>query len=333
MEQKVCLIGKGTVGSSLLKLLIEKRKEIKDKFGIAYKFVAIFEFDGALIDEEGLDIEQIDQMGVNFRNSKSWKLGIKILDHITQLDLDIIVETTPTNPETGEPALSTIVGALSNNINVVASNKGPFYLQYQKIKDLAQENGCQVRYEGTVASCVPILSMREALVGNTITGIRAILNGTCNYILSRMSAEGVQFDVALKEAQELGYAEADPTLDIEGYDAAGKLVILANELLGWSKTIKDVQIKGITNITAHSIDLAKTEGYVIKHLAITENDKLVVEPRLVEINNPLNISGTLNVIELQTKHAGPIILMGRGAGGFEAASAVLNDMINISLNY
>ena len=146
-----------------------------------------------------------------------------------------------------------------------------------------------------------------------------------------MAAEGVSLQIALKEAQELGYAEADPTLDIEGYDAAGKLVILANELLGWSKNIKDVKIKGITDITAQTIELAKADGYVVKHLAIAENNQLFVEPRLVERDSPLNISGTLNVIELQTKYAGPVVIMGRGAGGFEAASGILNDMINISL--
>ncbi|MFX1236931.1 MAG: homoserine dehydrogenase [Promethearchaeota archaeon] len=287
--------------------------------------------DGALIEKEGLNLKEITDLGENFRQSSIWMPKTKPHDIISQIDIDIIIETTPTNSETGEPALSTIVEALNNKINVVASNKGPFYLEYQKIKDLAKKNGCQVRYEGTVASCVPVLSTKEGLLGNTITSIKAILNGTCNYILSRMSSEGVQFAIALKEAQELGYAEADPTLDIEGYDAAGKLVIIANELLGWSKTIKDVDIKGITNITVKSIELAKSEGYVIKHLAIAENQKLIVEPRLVEMNNPLNISGTLNVIELQTKYAGPIILMGRGAGGFEAASAILNDMISISL--
>jgi homoserine dehydrogenase len=145
-----------------------------------------------------------------------------------------------------------------------------------------------------------------------------------------MTAEGVPFSLALKEAQELGYAEADPTLDIEGVDAAGKLVILANDLLGWSKSINDVNIEGISKITTHTIDLAKSDGYVIKHLAIAENNELVVEPRLIDKYSALNISGNFNVIELETKHAGPIVLMGRGAGGFEAASAIINDLIIIT---
>ncbi len=331
MEQKICLIGKGNVGTSFLQLLMIKKEELKEKFQITIKILAIFEYDGALIDKNGINIKEILDKGKNFRELPYWKPNIKALDEIPNLDLDICIETTPTNSDTGEPALSHIIAALSNNINVVASNKGPFYLQYEKIKKLAAKNNCFVRYEGTVASCVPALSIKEGLIGNTIMSIKAILNGTTNYILSRMTSEGVEFSIALKEAQELGYAEADPTLDIEGYDAAGKLVILANELLGWSKTIKDVKIRGISHINAHSIELAIIDGLVIKHLAIAEDDKLIVEPRLIDKNSPLNISGTLNVIELQTKYAGPIILMGRGAGGYEAASAIFNDMINISL--
>jgi homoserine dehydrogenase len=187
-----------------------------------------------------------------------------------------------------------------------------------------------VKFEATVASGVPALSIRNNLIGNTISRIRAILTGTNNYILSRMTAEGISFSLALKEAQELGYAETDPSLDIDGYDSAGKLVILSNALLGWSKSIEDVKIKGITEITPHALELAKLDGYVIKHLAIAENDKLVVEPRLIKSDSPLNVKGTLNIIELQTKFAGDIIIMGKGAGGFEAGAAILNDLISIT---
>jgi homoserine dehydrogenase len=118
-------------------------------------------------------------------------------------------------------------------------------------------------------------------------------------------------------------------LDIEGYDAAGKIVILANELLGKSYTITNVKIEGISKITPQAIELAKLDGYVIKHLAIVEKDDILVEPRLIKKDSPLNISGTLNIIELITKYVGSIFLIGKGAGGFEAASAILNDLIYI----
>jgi len=330
METKICLIGKGNVGTSFLQLLKKKQEMLKRKFDLNFKIIAIFEFDGALINESGIILEEVINKGDKFRDLPDWKKDAKLKDFISKLDINICIETTPTNPETGEPALSHIIEALNNSIDVISSNKGPFYLQYQKINDLAKKKKCFVKYEATVASCVPALSIKENLIGNTVTGIKAILNGTSNYILSRMTAEGVAFSLALKEAQELGYAEADPSLDIEGYDAAGKLVILANKLLGWSKSIKDVKIFGISKITPHAIELSKSDGFLIKHLAIAENNELIVEPRLIKRDSPLNISGTLNVIELQTEHAGPIILMGRGAGGPEAAAAILNDLIDIA---
>lgn len=327
---KIGLIGKGNVGSCFLQLLKEKREIFKKKFNFDFKVVAIFEFDGALIDENGIDLEEVLNKGKEFRKLSYWKKDVKAKDLFGKLDINICVECTPTNPDNGEPALSHIIGALNNNIDVISSNKGPFYLQYKKIHDLAKEKNRLIRYGATVASAVPALAIKDHLLGTDIISIRAILNGTTNYILSRMTSEGVSFEIALKEAQELGYAEANPTLDIEGYDSAGKIVILANKLLNWSKTIKDVKITGLSKIAPQAIELAKSDGYVIKYLAIAENNNLTVEPRLVERNSSLNINGTLNVIELNTKTAGPIVLIGRGAGGFEAATAILNDLITIA---
>ncbi len=331
IEVKICLIGCGRVGTSFLQLLNEKKEMLKKNFNLSYNVVAIFEYDGALINEGGINIKEVLEKGNNFRELPYWNSDLKAKEMISKLNINLCVETTPTNHETGEPALSHIIEALSNGIDVVSSNKGPFYLQYKKIMELAKEKNCFVKYEATVASCVPALSIKDYLAGNKIIGIKAILNGTSNYILNRMTAEGVAFAIALKEAQELGYAETDPTLDIEGFDAAAKITILANILLGWSKTIKDVKIKGITEVTPQAIELAKSDGLVIKHLAIAnvEDEELIVEPRLIERHSPLNIGGVLNIIELSTEYAGPIILMGRGAGGFEAASAMLNDLINI----
>jgi len=329
MEVKICLIGMGNVGTSFLQLLKEKRDNIRANFNFNCKLIAIFEHDGALINNDGIDLDIILENDTNLRKNQHWKSNVKAQDLISTLDADICIETTPTNPNTGEPALTHIIEALNNNIDVISSNKAPFYLQYKKIQNLANKMNCFVKFEATVASCVPALSIKRSLIGNTISRIRAILNGTNNYILSRMTAEGISFSAALKEAQELGYAETDPTLDINGYDAAGKLVILSNELLGWSKSIEDVTIKGITKITPHALELAKLDGYVIKHLAIAEKNNLTVEPRLIKRDSPLNIQGTLNTIELQTKYAGAIILMGKGAGGFEAASAILNDLLSI----
>ncbi|MFX1573437.1 MAG: homoserine dehydrogenase [Promethearchaeota archaeon] len=329
MEIKICLIGKGNVGTCFLQLLKEKKNLLREIYNCDFKLIAIFEHDGALVNKNGIDLEELLIESTNFRENKFWLKGMQAKDTISKLDTDLCIETTPTNPKTGEPALTHIIEALSNNIDVISANKAPFFLHYKSIKDLAKKMNCFVKYEATVASCVPALSIKRNLVGNKITRIEAILNGTNNYILNRMATEGIPFEVALKEAQELGYAEADPSLDVDGFDTAGKLVILANELLDWSKTIEDVKIEGITKITPQALELAKTDGYVIKHLAIAEDSELIVEPRLVKDDSPLNISGTLNLIKLQTRHAGSIILMGKGAGGFEAASAIFNDFLDI----
>lgn len=330
MDVNVCLIGKGIVGTSLIQILLEKKEFLERKFNTNFIVNSIIEIDGALINSQGIDLKEVIDIKENFRRLPYWEKGTKFLDITTTLNIDICIETTPTNPKTGEPGLSHIIQALNNKIHVVSSNKGPFYLEYGKLRELAKVNNRYLKFEATVASCVPTLGIKKALVANEITSIKAILNGTSNFILSRMTAEGIKFSLALKEAQELGYAESDPTLDIEGYDAAGKLVILANELLGWSKSINDVKVEGISKISSHTIELASTDGYVIKHLAIAENNNLIVAPRLIEKHSPLNISGNLNAMELQTNYAGPILLIGRGAGGFEAASAILNDLIDIT---
>ena len=282
MELKICLIGKGNVGSSFLQLLEERRNTIKEIYNCDCKLVAIFEYDGALINKDGIDIKEILGKGENFRQSKFWEQNVSAKDLISKLDIQICIEATPTNPSNGEPALTHIIESLNNKIDVISSNKAPFYLFYKRIKDLAKKMNCFIKYEATVASCVPALSIKRNLIGNKITRIEAILNGTNNYILSRMTTEGITFAVALKEAQELGYAEADPSLDVGGFDTAGKLVILANEILDWSKTIKDVKIEGITKITQQALELAKLDGYVIKHLAIAEENNLIVEPRLIK---------------------------------------------------
>ncbi len=329
MKVKICLIGKGIVGTSFLQLIKNKQDQFDQKFNLKIIVTSIFEYDGALIKESGINLGEVLDAGTNFRNLPYWKKNVSAKKLISTLDADICIETTPTNPKSGEPGLTHIIEALNNKMDVVSSNKGPFYLEYDKIRNLAAKNNCFVKYEATVASCVPTLGIIENLIGNEILSIKAILNGTNNFILSRMAAEGVDFSLALKEAQELGYAETDPTLDIEGFDAAGKIVILSNDLLGWSKSIHDVKVEGITKITPNAIDLAKSDGFVIKHLAIAEDNKLVVEPRLINRHSPLNISGNLNVIELETKYAGSIILMGRGAGGLEAASALINDLLSI----
>ena len=329
MEFNIGLVGKGNVGTSFLQILNKKNPIIIDSFEYDIKVIGIFEYDGAIIDQNGIDLDNLLRLGKEFRSHENWKLGYRAIDYIDKINLNIMIETTPTMPQNGEPAISHILKALNNNIDVISSNKAPFYLEYEKIKKTAKDNNQLIRYEATVASCVPILSIKNNLQGNEIIGLSAILNGTSNYILSKMSDEGINFYQALEEAQNLGYAEADPNLDIKGYDAAGKLVIIANELLDYNVTIRDVDIRGIENIDENDIELAKSNNQVIKHLSFAKNGRLFVKPQCVDKNSYFNVNGSLNVIELETKNTGNIVLSGRGAGGIEAASAIMNDLISI----
>jgi len=177
---------------------------------------------------------------------------------------------------------------------------------------------------------MPIINFaQETLPSCKIKSIIGILNGTTNFILSRMTAEGSSYEQTLKEAQELGIAETDPTQDVEGLDAACKSVILANAVLGRECTLGDVEVTGITNITPEAIELAKEDGYLIKLIAEISDNILRVSPRLVKETSPYAVDGTLNMATLRTDLAGEVTVIGRGAGSLETASAILTDIINI----
>ena len=177
---------------------------------------------------------------------------------------------------------------------------------------------------------MPIINLcTEGLVGEKITSIRGIFNGTCNYILSKMD-KGQPFDQALREAQQLGYAETDPTNDIEGYDAACKVVILANAVFGRDAEFSDVRITGITPITEEAVAMAASRNMVIRLIGEVTENKLEVGPRLIPKGHPLSISGTLNTAQIITDLAGPVTVSGRGAGRAETASAILSDLIAIA---
>ena len=331
-EFKLSIIGFGTVGRALCKLIFNKKSYIKNKLGFSIKIIAIFEYNGAFINEkEGIDISNIINMPFNkFKSHKSWKSDYLANDNLSSINCDIMVELTKTNIKDAEPAHTYILTALNNNMDVVTSNKGPLALYYPELMKIVRENSRLFRYEACVGGVIPILGTYSSLLlANKINAIYGILNGTTNYILTKMTLEKIPFDIALKEAQEKGYAEADPTLDIQGIDAACKLVILANSILNYESTLNEVNRQGVDKITLEAIDLAREEGYVIKHVAIARDGKLEVKPKLIPDYHTLNIKGTKNIIVLETEEAGEIVISGRGAGGIEAASAVLSDILYI----
>lgn len=255
---------------------------------------------------------------------------------VREAEYDILVEVTPTNALTGEPALTHTRIALMRGKHVVTSNKGPVSLAYRELHALAEAGHVGFLFEGTVAGAVPIMNgLRHGLAGNRVKALFGVLNGTCNYILTRMEEEGLTYPQALAEARDLGYAEADPTSDVNGTDAAIKLVILANTMLGMDVTLNDVARTGIDGLTAEALRIADTTGHTIRLIASIHLDKrmLEVSPRLISKEHPLVVDGTLNAVTVNTELAGPITFIGRGAGSVETASAVLSDLLAIRERY
>ncbi len=327
---KISIIGFGYVGSGVAEVIRRKREEIARKYGIALKIVGVADLNGIFIDEDGLNEADILKLRTG---EKNWEKpeGMTTLDLIKQVEHDVMVETTPTNVVTGEPGLTHIISALESDRHVVTSNKGPLALEYTLLTELAARKGKELKFEASVGGAMPIISLvRENLAGNGILSIQGILNGTCNYILTRMAEEGLPYEHVLKEAKELGIAEADPSKDVEGIDTAVKLVILANSIFDMSATYKDVEVTGITDITSDALKLADDAGYVIKLIGeVNGEGRLKVRPRLVPKDDPLNVGGTLNVATVKTDLAGDITVIGKGAGPIEAASAILSDLISI----
>lgn len=254
---------------------------------------------------------------------------------IRESNADTIVEVTFTDVKTGQPAIDHCKAAFECGKNVVMSNKGPVALAYQELAELAAKKGVRWGFEGTVMSGTPALRMPlVCLAGNEIREVKGILNGTTNYILSRME-EGLTYQDALAEAQALGYAEADPTSDVEGYDAQYKVAILANVVMNVPLKKEDVGCKGITHLTPADIEWAKSQGKRWKLIAAArkEGDRVEakVGPEAIPLHDPLaGIMGATNAVTFDCDLAGPITLVGPGAGRMETGFSILIDLININ---
>ncbi len=328
---KLFISGFGTVGQGLVELLLMKEPELKSKYNSEFKVVGVMDSKSFVVDNDGIcgiSVLTKKKMSKKCGEDKGEKKNIDILD---MADYDVLVECSPTNIEDGGDALKNVEHALKNGKDVVMVNKGPLALKFKELSELAKNNGCLMRYEGSAGGAMPLINLcNEGLAGQKIKSIHGIFNGTCNFILSRMDS-GMPFDQALKEAQQLGYAEADPTYDIKGFDSACKVTILANSIFNQNVTIKDVSICGIDTITEDAISLARSRGMVIRLIGeVKSNGKLEVSPRLIPVGHPLSITGTLNTAVIDTDFAGPITVSGRGAGRSETASAILSDLIALA---
>jgi homoserine dehydrogenase len=341
MKTKIALIGFGTVGRGLCEILISKQNELKTKYGFDYSIVAISDLvKGSVFAENGLDVKECLHLIENDRSLNEYTAGPCLtgwdsLKTITHSNAEVICELTFTDVTSGEPANTHCRAALSSKKHVVTSNKGPAALFYNQLLSLAERNGVQFRIEGTVMSGTPVLNLIDGpLAGCRIEGFKGILNGTTNYILTEMEA-GASFESVLKKAQELGYAEADPTGDVEGFDAMAKVIILANVIMDLQLKPEDIHRQGITQITPAKIEDAKEKNArwkLIGSVAInTKGDHTArVLPELVPLSHPLaGVSGATNALTFTTDLMGDVTIIGAGAGRIETGFSILNDILAI----
>ena len=331
---RVLLIGFGVVGRSFVELIGSESKKLAHDYGVRPKIVGIVDSKGAALSQDGIEpavalASKKESGSLDGLGPHVYRSGMKGLEAIKQTDCEVVIEATPTELKKGEPGLTHVRTAMKERRHVICTNKGPLAIAMPALIELANHNKVMFKFSGTVGGGTPVLDFaKKCLDGNQIRSISGILNGTSNYILTKMTSEGAQMNDVLAEAQRLGYAEADPTYDIGGFDTACKLVIVSNYVLGTGFALKDVAIKGITDVSTKDIEQAKSRGKTIKLVGRMEKSPKV-SPEEISIAHPLNVSDTFNAISFDTYPAGEITLVGKGAGGKETASAIIRDLIEI----
>ncbi|NHZ84525.1 MAG: homoserine dehydrogenase [Planctomycetia bacterium] len=344
MKTKIALIGFGTVGQGLCEILLTKKECLKSKYGFEASIVAISDVQkGAVYCKDGLDIQQCLNLVKSSKNLDEYNCknnicncekGWDSIHTIKETNADVICELAYTDVNTGEPAISHCKMAFASKKHIVTSNKGPAALQYSEMKKLAEQNSVKFMIEGTVMSGTPVLNLADGpLAGCEITAIKGILNGTTNYMLSEME-NGMTYDDVLTKAQELGYAEADPTGDVEGFDAMAKVIILSNVVMNANINSDDVIRQGITNITPKMIVEAKKENArwkLVSSIKKTSSGVNVsVKPEKLPLTHPLaNIMGATNALTFTTDLLGDVTIIGAGAGKIETGYSILTDILEI----
>lgn len=310
----VAILGGGTVGAAVANLISESADDLTARVGRELVLTGVAVRDAAKV-----------RAGVNP------SLITTDTAALAASGADIVIEVIGGI----EPAKSLIESAIANGSSVVTANKALLAAHGAHLHKLAEEAGVDLYYEAAVAGAIPLLRpLRESLAGDKVTKILGIVNGTTNFILSKMYDQGADYADVLKEAQDLGYAEADPTADVEGFDSAAKAAILAGLAFHTNVTSDDVYREGMTKVTANDIAAAKSLGYVIKLLAIaelTEDDKGVivrVHPAMIPLSHPLaSVRDAFNAVFVEADAAGQVMFYGRGAGGAPTASSVVGDVV------
>jgi len=316
---KIALLGCGVVGTQVARLLTEQAADLASRVGTPLELVGIAVRDLS-VEREGVDAALLTT------DAEALVAGA-----------DVVVEVMGGI----EPARTLILRAIEHGASVVTANKALLAQDGPTLYAAADAAGVDLYFEAAVAGAIPIVRpVRESLAGDTVRRVLGIVNGTTNYVLDRMATDGLDLDQAVKEAQALGYAEADPTADVEGFDAAAKAAILASLAFHTRVSIDDVQREGITSLTADDVAWAAGTGHVIKLLAIAERNtgddgaegiQVRVHPALVPADHPLaGVRGAFNAVFIEAEAAGELMFYGRGAGGAPTASAVLGDVVSVA---
>ncbi|PCR91264.1 homoserine dehydrogenase [Natrinema ejinorense] len=308
---KLAILGAGDVGRSVA--------DLADEYG--HEVVALADSTSATVDPGGIAVDDVLERKVGGE-----PLGAGDPEDVFDTTYDVLVEATPTTLGDAEPGFTHVKRALEADRHVVLANKGPVAERYEELRALEAESAGSIRFEATVGGAIPVLSTVEDCTPQAVTAVRGVLNGTANFILTRMAAEGLDYEHVLAEAQDLGVAEADPTFDVDGTDAALKFVILANVLADGGFALEDATVKGIQDIPGSALDLAAEDGRTIRLIGEATRDGVRVGPRLVPENGALAVTGTRNIVQIETRNAGSLHSSGRGAGGPETATAVLSDV-------
>jgi homoserine dehydrogenase len=328
---RIILCGFGVVGQSLAKLLESRAEDLYARYGLKPRIIGVFDSKGSAVDVSGLDVTRLIQIKKKYgsvRKYSNTKNNVSGIQMINELEAEVVIETTASNYKDAEPGMSHIINAMKHGMHVISVNKGPLALAFPSLMELATYNHVIFRFSGTVGGGTPILDYaKNSLKGERIISFDGILNGTTNYILTNMT-NGMSFKDALNDAKNRGYVEADESLDLDGLDAAAKLVILANWIMGMKVTMPEIKRIGIRKIDSDDIRKAAANNSAIKLIASCDNG-LIVKPKELPFDNPLCVSGTLNAISFTSEHSGTQTIIGRGAGGIETASSILRDLIDI----
>jgi len=328
---RIILCGFGVVGQSFAKLLESRSEDLYARYGLKPRIVGVFDRKGSANDPSGLDTSKLIDVKKKYGSVNRYSGAFDNTSgtqNINNLEAEVLIEATESNYKDAEPGMTHIIDAMKRGMHVISVNKGPLALAFPSLMELADYNHVLFRFSGTVGGGTPILDFaKNSLRGERIVSFDGILNGTTNYILTNM-ADGMSFDDALDDAKRMGYVEADESLDLDGLDAAAKLVILANWIMGMKVTMPDIKRTGIRKIDSADIKRAAEKNSAIKLIASC-NKELTVAPKEIPTVDPLCVSGTLNAISFTSEHSGTQTIIGRGAGGIETASSILRDLIDI----